>query len=187
MAYAVEAQHVKEWLLQHVHTARKRETIHLADVLNYMHSYRSAIDSQVLARLRRIPGCTIRSDSPQYLPLSHKLSEGAESGYAFSMQSEPGSRLGYKVYGYQWMIIYCGNAYKIQLFATTNRDSSIAGVEVHAGVADGKSHNDLIVQMCSAEETQTAITQIQGALQSWMLRIRQETPADIAHTDAAFG
>ncbi len=184
---AAETQQVSKWLREHGIAPRGADTISLADVLNYLHSYRSAIDNQVLAKLRTIQGCTIRSDSPQYLSLSPKLSVDAETGYAFAKKSERGSRFGYEVYGYQWMIAYCGNAFKIRLFAITNEDSKPAGVEVHAGVIDGNSHNDLIMQMCSSEETQGAILQIQLALQSWILRIQQETPTDIKPTDAPFG
>lgn len=187
MAYAVEARRMNKWLHKHGITAPWSESIRLADVLNYLHSYRSAVDSQVLAKLRTIPRCTIRSDSPQYLPLSPKLSADAKTDYAFSKKTELGGGQGYEVFGYQWMIIYYGNVFKIRLFAITNEDSKLAGVEIHAGVVDGNAHDDLIAQMYSIAEIQTTTEQIHSTLQSWILRIRQEMPIEIEHTNDTFG
>lgn len=186
MAYRVEAQtNVEEWLRIYGFTHRRTEPISLTNVVEHIRPFRQAIVTQIVERMKEVPGCAIRSDSPQYLCLSPELSVDAETGYAFSKKAE-GSGQGFEVFGYRWMIIYYGNAFQIRLFAITNKDSKLAGVEVHAGVTNGKAHDDLIVQMCLAEETQTATEQIQSALQSWILRIYQEMPTNIEHTDDTF-
>lgn len=187
MTYEAAAKQVSTWLQEHRITAPRSEPLRLTDVLGYLRPYWSEIDSQILAKLRIIPGCKIRDDSTQYLPLSLELSTGAETGYAFSKKAESRGGHNHEVFGYQWMITYGGNAFRIRLFAVTNnQDSKLSGVEVHARVVHGKSHDDLIAQMCSVQETQDAIRQIQSALQTWMLRIRQEMPMDTEPTNASF-
>lgn len=186
MVHRVETTGVKEWLRIHGVIHRRTDTISLANVVEYIRPFRQAIVTQIVERMKEVQSCTIRSDSPQYLPLSPKLSVGTETGYAFSRKVKLRGGQGFEVFGYQWMIIYYGNAYRIQLFATTNMNPSLVGVKIHAGVINGKAHDNLILQMHSIAEIQTATGQIQSALQSWISRIQQETPTDIEPTNDTF-
>lgn len=188
MADRVEVQaSVSKWLLDRRIIQRRTDTVSPTDVVNHMHRYQSAIDRQILADLKILEGCTIRSDPPQYLLLSPGLDKDSESGYSLSITEEQDDGLSSKAYGCQWIIIYGGNTYRLRLFAIVNTHSRLGGVEVQAGIVDEESQPELIVQMRSSAEIQTAIVDIQFVLLSWILRIQQETPVDTEHTNASFG
>lgn len=186
MTYVIEAKKLGKWLAERGFTVPEAKTVSPSMALNHMRPYQTVLDRQVLADLRTLHGCTVRSDGHQYLLLSPELGQGSGSGYSLSIHGENGSDQGDSAFGYQWIITYGGNICRLRLFAIADRGSRLGGVEIQLREGDGKGRKDIIVHMRTIAETNAAMVEIRFALASWVDSIQQEVPTDIEPTDASF-